>query len=509
MQKKIILLSIPRSGSSWLSRRISKLYGLTFFSEPFRVIFGSKYLSPVNPANRLNPEAVNDPTFWGSFEMIDGGIFSYLTDFISKSQNIIIKETNLILQIDFYKKLLPDMHIVILLRHPISIYYSHLKIENVYETWGYDLRIEKFRSFLKEENMTDIEKYYLRADKEEFRGSRKLALLFAHILAQYDYLVSRPEPKLFYEELIEQDIIARLKVIEPFKKWEVLDYSIVDIDKGPKQNYKTHGTKNPVNPYSWIENISEEDKEVLFRIAGRNLVTDIVFEQIKVLSKENSVVPEICFQDMDISNRVITISEYCIFLNALIDCGINSPHLLLCVNSSLHTLICSGKRFLARKPNMPMVFISPVGALAFALFYGYSLPTPNQYQKIVSQRKYYLEQCNLSEINFGEKIGTTNIPGKFPMANGYYDMYGNVKEICLNEFSQKVAIIGGSFKDELSDLAMNNLSDFPIIFRDMDVGFRVCKMEKIIDRNHVITILKNNTNPVSLFIELINYFKMS
>lgn len=495
---------MPRSGSTWLSKRISKLYSLKLISEPFRVIFGSKIESPLNPTKRLCSSSIGDPSFWGTLSSIESDNLEHIKDFFNKTDNFLIKETNLTLQIDFYNKLLNNIDTVILLRHPVAIFYSHLKIENMFETWNYDLRIDEFRKFLKtDNNYSHLEKYYSNAEKEEFRGSRKFSLLFAHIVAQYKYLESRPEPKLFYEDLVKD--LRKIQKVFPFNEWSVANENTFNLDNEDKKAYKTHGTKNPINPYAWYTNMFEEDMQVLERIAEEELTNFNTPKDIKILSTNNNNLPEISFPgEQKISNRVITIGEFCNFLNTLIEHGIDAPHTLLSVNASIHTISYSGKRYIPRKPNKPMVFVSPVAALAYANFEGFILPKKSDYiqlNKIINQNNY---MDNYDQINFGENIGETNIPGKFKSFSEYYDLCGNIKEMCVDDDMQ-IFLSGGSYKDELEDLGLDKLTQFPLIFRDMDTGFRVKQSDKKIIKEDILRIIKNNNNPIKIYKELSKY----
>lgn len=183
---------------------------------------------------------------------------------------------------------------------------------------------------------------YSRADKIELRGSTNFSKLFAHLLCQYLYLESRTEVKLSYEKIVEEGVFSVCRVA-PFNSYPIVNERAMVLDREKSASYRLHGTKNPTNPYGWANRLSYEDQRLIEDIAGKRLFKKLVPENAVELAIGSAAIPQLAYnvkraQYRPVSIRLITIGDYCSFLNELVQDGVENPHEILCVNASFHTM---------------------------------------------------------------------------------------------------------------------------------------------------------------------------
>jgi len=147
--KPVLLVSSPRSGSTWLTTRVAKLFNITPIHEPLRVLFGAKQESPLHHSKALSKNLATDASFWAEINQFDVKRYQYLMQWIAASDHHLLKETSGLLQLDFLKEIIPNLEIVILLRNPLAVFDSHIRINNVLRsgimnhvllTFGQDLK---------------------------------------------------------------------------------------------------------------------------------------------------------------------------------------------------------------------------------------------------------------------------------------------------------------------------------------------------------------------------------
>jgi len=117
-----------------------------------------------------------------------------------------------------------------------------------------------------------------------------------------------------------------------------------------------------------------------------------------------------------------------------------------------------------------MVLVSPVGALAYAAYYGARLPDTATYELLCESVSWKEE--HFQQSNHAEQIGSTTIPGHYKAIKGYYDLVGNVSEMSISD-SGECSIVGGSYRDEVDGLRLTRTRSIPCIYRDLDIGFRL------------------------------------
>jgi hypothetical protein len=359
--------------------------------------------------------------------------------------------------------------------------------------WNYESRIAHFRADLGKKGVwKKCKGIYDRAEKVELRGSKQFSMLFAHLLCQSLYLENRNETKLYYEWLCRDGNLVTLNKSETFNMFSMKDETVFNIDRTKSASYKIHGTKNPTNPYGWVQRFTEDDLKMIGLIAGKALLKKLIPDDVCTLAKELETIPQLGYavsklRIKPVSTRLVTISDYCSFLNELVSAGVNQPHESLCVNASYHTISFSKNRYAPRRHNAPMVLVSPLGALAYSAYHGARIPDKETYRflndQLNSQKKLVIK-ANHSEI-----IGSTTIPGYYTDIDGYFDLHGNVREITIDAAGE-CWCIGGSYRDEIDDLLLSRTQPIPVIYRDTDIGFRLQYNDHITANGNVVNKIK-------------------
>ncbi len=149
----------------------------------------------------VTAEDIKNKKFWEKSNFREKEKFENLINYLKREKNIIVKETNAILQIKLLKKLLPNFHFIHLLRNPAAILDSHIRIPNVIEDWHYLERINLFRK-----NSSKYSYIYDMAEKEILYGSKRWSVLFAHIVVQTLMLQDEIKDTISYEELVKYDL---------------------------------------------------------------------------------------------------------------------------------------------------------------------------------------------------------------------------------------------------------------------------------------------------------------
>ena len=512
----IFLLSIPRSGSTWLSRAISRAYNLNLLDEPFRRSFGRQGTEPLFHSNVLSEEDFRKPDFWRGFSDFSRSKPATFFEWANKQNNLIIKETSGLFQTGFLMKALPRFDFVFLRRHLGAVLDSHIRIPNVFTAWNYQKRINTLKAQVSDEYIN----IYKRAESAKIRGEMKWALLLAHLAVQEIEGMRRIANIIEYEQIV----VGRSLEVLPTNIFPKIPICKTILNEEEGSEYLLHGTKNPVDPYAWVEKYSKSDLENIRYILGEWF--DSIFPKVtrttyipqkkafktRTTIKEPEELPALeyvevpYFPGRKISNRLVTVGEYTALLNACLDAGIEDVCERLCSQelNLVQSIISKGTntivQFKAKNPKLPMTFVSPLAALATCRFMGGILPRLSTYEAI--SRRFDLNKISSDSVNYGEYIGRPTQPGLYPRLNGLYDVFGNLREFCIDD-SLRIFAIGGSYRDDFCDLRLQRKAEFPYMISGSDVGFRVETLDNSKKRD-VIEIIKNARDPLSLFKTLID-----
>jgi len=488
----LLLMSVPRSGSTWFATRIGQIYGLNVLHEPFRRMVGNKVGTPLHHSEVRSAEDFHDPSFWNSVEPTKREQVLSFYQWLRDQDGILVKETNFLFQIPFFKEALPSYTIVFLRRHLFGVLDSHIRIPDVFRTWHYTERINRLR-----ENVPpEFKEIYNRAQGKEIRGNPKWALLLAHLGVQLIQAQRMIDRIIDYEPLVSDGIPPDLfSDLFPVVREEALlldRYTTV---------YRIHGTKNPTNPTAWVDRFCEKDFEVAQEIFQNYI--NLVFPHDHLSYDRVTIQPELEYVDRwgGISNRTVTVDEYVNFLNILLKEGIDDPCLRLGVQDSFNIIGKENSRYYAKTPNAPMILVSAIGALAYCRYYGGSLPSVSIYDTLA--KEFSLDYVDKTNTNFGENVGRTTIAGTHPDLEGLYDIFGNVREFCITD-DKKILVVGGSYRDEIPDLTLYRRVEYPIVTGDWDIGFRIQRSEKEpITITCLANLIKSTYNPQELYEKLI------
>lgn len=154
-----VLLGFPRSGTNYLSFRVSQHPNVTVLIEPFSMhcpaIFGRR--------GEYWPGAGLDRTRYHRSVPLPSGIRTFLGEFRDQglqptgpADRRVFKETFLFLQLGWLQQYLPDLRIVYLYRDPAEVAASFVK-HGLYQKWHYRKYFETVRRSVKRE--PDLARY--------------------------------------------------------------------------------------------------------------------------------------------------------------------------------------------------------------------------------------------------------------------------------------------------------------------------------------------------------------
>jgi hypothetical protein len=132
--------------------------------------------------------------------------------------------------------------------------------------------------------------------------------------------------------------------------------------------------------------------------------------------------------------------------------------------------------------NHPVTYVSWYGAMAFADYYGYSLPTEDQWQAVADYDGTYIYGCgatidpSIANYRASEHPDGTIPVGSFGLyGHGMGDMAGNVWEWTSSGSDSSRIFRGGSLGSIDSDCAVSVRGDGIPYANYYDTGFRVCR----------------------------------
>jgi len=130
----------------------------------------------------------------------------------------------------------------------------------------------------------------------------------------------------------------------------------------------------------------------------------------------------------------------------------------------------------------PVTYVSWYGATAFADYYGYSLPTEDQWQAVADYDGTYTYGCGetidpgIANYRYSEHPDGTMPVGSFGgYGYGMSDMAGNVWEWTSSSLGSNRVFRGGSLGSVDSDCAVSIRGDGIPYANYYDIGFRVCR----------------------------------
>jgi hypothetical protein len=497
----VLLLSTPRSWSTFISRELHNWYELDIYDEPLRTTFG-------NPSHPLYHSRI----IWADETeqiMQDRDVGEFF-DHMGAKKHALLKETNGVFQSSFLRKMLPEYRVYFLRRHIFWVVHSIMKIPYWYKKWSIWERIWIFEDELErkiqaegdsdsqDNRFSRYKKMYEDAKGVAVRDSVKLTRTIIHFAVQSIEWQRIADETIDYQLCVKEGIDPRL-----FEFWKKKNYKSDDCCR-QEGEYRTHSTKNPSSPYAWLEHFSDEDRQIIRQIVwtDADLVVPIVspeekFSQIPALGWVN--IPGSSF---GMSNRVISQSDFIKFYNWLLDANISSDDIerkLQFRPSETHNFIQSNWSGQQEKyPDRPMTLVSPIIAMAYCLCNGWVLPHPDAYKRqsfSIQEYERLLKTANYWDRFWIKKIWQTE-PERW-----LYDFYGNISELTLNGL--ETGFFGWSYQDSVHHL--DQQVEIPYMYRTTEIWFRMQKSanNEVFSIQWLKSILDRSQSAYDVFVALV------
>ncbi|MHA1675906.1 MAG: hypothetical protein ACTSU6_01885, partial [Candidatus Njordarchaeales archaeon] len=315
-----------------------------------------------------------------------------------------------------------------------------------------------------------------RADDNCIFGDKRSSQLLAHLAIQSLECSKNADRIEDYENLCEGGIGDDFLPLEVHS-----DVNVLDDPEDNSTNYETHGTKNPPSPYKWVEVMDEKAWSTIRHILGEH--HDVLCPRPSGINKVSRAVevPDMKLipigDGMQISNRVVMTEEFASFLNECLSTGIQDILKKLGIQDSEYSVQDKTDRILTRafvsqNSSKPMILATPTACMAYAAFHGYRLPSKIAYDQLHSAKPNIVDTITSDNTNFAEDISKMTPVGYKEPINGFYDLYGNQKELCIDHHGKPCAV-GGSYSDERSQLGLDQYLEFSYTMRDERTGFRL------------------------------------
>jgi len=494
---------------------MAQIFKLNLIHEPIRRYLGKEKGQAPLHTKVLTAQDFNDSAHWPQTSVFSREKARVLFNWIQGQQNLLLKETNGLFQIPFLQEAIPSTRLIYLNRHLGGVLASHMRITNVIKKWHYAERINSVRGQVPPK----YQEIYNRADKQRIANNPDFAILLAHLAVQTIEGQKRIKTVVDYESLTNGSVLMIMRSI----LGNIGHAPETSVEEKTNGCYLLHGTQNAPNPYGWLRCFSSDDYKAIQDILGPHsnmffplpTVTDnnyttvpvgVVARDVNSYQPPTIAVPELTHLRIlydkttpTLSNRLITIGEYVDFLNLFLKAGIDDVCLRLGVQDSYHTIKKENGRFVAKHPTLPITFLSPLAALAYCRHKGGKLPQASTYDQLWSVISG-LHQTSKELVNYDEQIGFPTSPGNYPSLNGFYDLFGNVREFCQNDL--RFLAVGGSYKDMECDLNLMNRHEIPFIGGDADIGFRIQESATKKDLD-IIRLVKEARVPTDILRELL------
>lgn len=518
-KKNILLMSLPRSGSTWFAERMKAIYDLKYFDELFRTSFGDPK-NPLYHSNILNDMSLSEE-FYKNLDPISLAKIKSISA-LNNESDILIKETTNLFQIPFLKALLPKFEIIFLQRSVGGVINSLLKVKDVGEKWSLNDRSkilrENINQILNQEYNTDntlaqscinqylwrMEEYrniFDRADKTKFKGSFENSRILAYLAAQSLEAKANILHVHHYENMALNGIPKNLL----HNRSPIIKDCSNPESKDKNANYLTHSTKNPSSPNAWVNNYTDEDWESVLKILDGTASSVFPYlENPEIILSQIVKMSFIKTPKGFLSNRPVISEEFEIFLNQCFEIiGPEFYEKLGFKPSSTHNFSKLGKKYESLHPDKPITHISPLAALAYSIYNGHCLPSIEVYTKL--QENYQSFSINRENANFGD-YGRLKRISDTPQVDDFYDLFGNISEIVIDE-NGNFFKAGGSYKDEINNLSLSKQNRMLWFQRDTETGFRMGKdirgKEETDLQEQVIKIIQKNACPNIIHKELL------
>jgi hypothetical protein len=232
------------------------------------------------------------------------------------------------------------------------------------------------------------------------------------------------------------------------------------------------------------------DEKPDFRVSGDIAPSTIPFSYLW---------EEILVDSMPVLN-----SDFCLFLNACIEQGIEMPHKAIYYHYTVKEMDIDPAtwKYLCNKVSekSPVVFVSALTSALYALYKNAKLGNIDLYRTL--HQKFI---TNESIWNIAENFPSTINCGKYPPIGWLYDLFGNVKELCVKKIpgdETKIYTYGGSYKEEQYIPWNWATLEYPLLVGDENIWFRLFFDKKPSTTVNVFDLIKD-----LLKSESIDYFK--
>lgn len=494
-----LIISLPRSGSSYLADELITRTELPYLREPLRRL--SKLSPGVFEASLVPP-----PGFYEQLDNMPAFEAAMLADFLSslRDGSYLWKETDAVFHLKDIKKEAPGLQTGYLSRHLGGVLSAHMRVDDVWDKWHYDHRNTTFLHSLNNSdhpNKNDYQAIFKRAEQVNCLLGQKWGSKLLAYLAVEAIELKQMEANGDINYNIEYETATNPNQREIALTQLSLQLNLPDNDR--RRDYSSaptltensaHQTKitKPKEAFDWIRHYSLKDILNIQFILGK--YSDLVFpkkelELEKIDSNKDKRInarekktyypcehkPGLRFIPVEglglsIASRLVLNCEVADFLNNCLEEGILEPHKVLCTDLSNKEIYLRDGKYIATETSKwcPAVYVSPVTVAAYSIFMGTRIPNIEIYQKL-----HDAHRDSSMEGNLGGLLPTTTYPGMYADSSlGILDFYGNVRELCTNSEGTQSYTFGGSYRDEEYFASSGIFRRTPTTYSYRDIGFR-------------------------------------
>ncbi len=514
VEKSILIFSLPRSWSTYFSSELVVRSGKQLLYENLRRFFRKDFNHPLHASHALWDTSIHQALHHVSLS--DKIKYTNFLDTIASTSSI-VKETDAIFHIEQLRKVLWKEVFIGLTRSLFGVLNAHLKISNIWDRRKYEWRSntnyasiwDNIKSWLWYEYLECFES----AKWKDFRWIDWIPNLCVHLwvqlselkrLCKNNTLLEVKYEDLWKDELKEAyfyDILQRAWILDTWNRRELTKKS---------QSKWVHTTKHTsLNALQWIDNFTYQDIKFFESLFSDTVLQnmDLWYENLKFKS-ESIVVPNftsnywfiedskpiwekwetyeesiqldytvknILWREVSISNLPIRNLEFVEFLNYYLDKWFRNIHQLIHSDISSKEIYFD-QQSLTYKVNSnaslcPAVNLSIIGSALYCI---------HSKMKLLNQC-LYKELHNSSTTpyiwNYWEKNSTTTPIWQYMQQDWLYDLYWNVKELCLESDWRgwfEAWTYWWSYKSEAPFIVSGKFNKVPLFVCESDIGFRIC-----------------------------------